>query len=157
MRIQSFALLMILLPSLLQSQQCPVGLKYAGQLYGAGSFGSNFSQYRDVQLPKGAKIDGSYHQPSISAVDNGKSSAHSPLTASQVPAGIYIVPNGDNSANHGWAVHSPQLLPASWDMNNNTISQYKFGMVLYCTTGSGEIDRTTGGCNVKVDVCYKPK
>ena len=41
-------------------------------------------------------------------------------------------------------------------MKTNTISQYKFGIRLYCTTGSGEVDRTTGGCNAKMAVYYKP-
>lgn len=137
--------------------QCPAGFKHADKpLYGEGSWGSNFYGLREVLLPPGEKIDTSYHQPSISAVANGKSDARSPLVASQVPAGIFIIPSGDDSANHGWAVHSPVLSAGVADPSTNIVSQWKFGMQLYCTTGSGEIDRTTGGCNVKVEVCYKP-
>jgi|SRR5208337_1243502 len=141
--------------------QCPAGFEHVDKpLYGQGSFGSNYYGFGEVLLPPNIKLDTSYHQPSIPAVANGKSDARSRLVASEVPAGIYIVPSGDNSANHGWAVGDGaepriQLVPAVWDANTNTISQYKFGMRLYCTTGSGEFDRTTGGCNVKVDVCYK--
>jgi len=34
-----------------------------------------------------------------------------------------------------------QLVPGKWDMNTNIISQYKFGMRFYCTTGSGALRR----------------
>lgn len=139
--------------------QCD-GLKHAGQVGGEGAFGSNLYAFKEILLPANIKLDTSFHQPSISAVANGKSDARSRLVASEVPAGICIVPSGDNNANHGWAVGDGQeprisLVPAVWDTNTNTISQYKFGIRLYCTTGSGELDRTTGGCNAKVDVFYK--
>jgi hypothetical protein len=88
--------------------------------------------------------------------ENGQSDAHSPLTAQQIPKGIYIVPYGSNDHEKGWAVHSPELKGVEWD-DNATITRYVFGMTLYCTTGSGEADRFVGGCNVNVDVCYKPK
>jgi hypothetical protein len=140
--------------------QCE-GMKYAGEAHGEGSFGSNLYGFGEVLLPLNAKLDASYHQTTIVAVANGKSSATSRLVASEVPAGICIVPSGDNTANHGWAVGDGaepriQLIPATWDTKTNTISQYKFGIRLYCTTGSGELDRTTGGCNAKVAVYYKP-
>lgn len=141
------------------SAQCD-GLQHAGQVYGEGSFNSNFYGFKEVLLPRDVKLDTTYHQPSISAVANGKSDARSRLVASEVPAGICIVPSGDNSANHGWSVGDGaepriHLIPAVWDTNTNTISQYKFGIRMYCTTGSGALDATTGGCNVKVDVYYK--
>jgi hypothetical protein len=141
--------------------QCPAGLISVGRIYGEGSFGSNLVTYKEILLPAGARIDTSYHQPALSPPANGKSDAHSRLVVSEVPAGIFIVPGGDDSANHGWAVGDGpepriQLVPATWDSTTNTISQYKFGIRLYCTTGSGEADRWTGGCNVHVDVCYKP-
>jgi len=140
--------------------QCD-GLQYAGEAHGEGSFGSNLYGFGEVILPSNIKLDTSYHQTAIGAVANGKSAARSRLVASEVPAGICIVPTGDNTANHGWAVGDGaepriQLIPASWDMKTNTITQYKFGIRLYCTTGSGELDRTTGGCNAKVAVYYKP-
>lgn len=137
------------------------GLAYAGEAHGEGSFGSNLYGFGEVVLPSSIKLDTSYHQTSIGAVANGKSDARSRLVASEVPAGVCIVPSGDNNANHGWAVGDGpepriQLIPAAWDMKTNTILQYKFGIRLYCTTGSGEFDRTTGGCNAKVAVYYKP-
>jgi hypothetical protein len=155
-----FIILAVVACSGIAFAQCN-GLQYVGQLYGQGSFNSNYYGFREVLLPTNAKIDSSYHQPSIAAVANGKSDARSRLVASEVPAGICIAPSGDNNAAHGWSVGDGadpriQLAPATWDMSTNTITQYKFGMRLYCTTGSGELDRTTGGCNVKVDVFYKP-
>lgn len=140
--------------------QCE-GLAHAGQLGGEGSYNSNLVGYGEVLLPPNVKLDTSFHQAKLGAVANGKSSAYSHLVVSQVPAGICIVPSGDNSANHGWAVgdgSSPviELVPAVWDASKNTISQYKFRIRLYCTTGSGLPDATTGGCNAKVDVFYKP-
>jgi hypothetical protein len=142
------------------SAQCE-GLQHAGEAHGEGSFGSNLYGFGEVVLPPNIKLDTSYHQTTISAVANGKSSALSHLVASEVPAGICIVPTGDNNANHGWAVGDGadpriQLIPAAWDVKTNTITQYKFGIRLYCTTGSSEFDRTTGGCNAKVAVYYKP-
>lgn len=140
--------------------QCD-GLRHAGDAYGTGSYQSDLKAFREVLLAPNVKLDTSYHQPKIDAVANGKSEARSRLVASEVPAGICIVPSGDETANHGWAVgdgYEPriQLLPAVWDSNTNTISQYKFGIRLYCTTGSGALDATTGGCNAKVAVYYKP-
>ena len=137
------------------------GLTYAGEAHGEGAFGSNLYGFGEVLLPPNIKLDTSYHQTTIGAVANGKSDARSRLVASEVPAGICIVPSGDNNANHGWAVGDGaepriQLIPAAWDMQTNTITRYKFGIRLYCTTGSGELDRTTGGCNAKVAVYYKP-
>jgi hypothetical protein len=154
--ISSFALV-----SSLSGAQCPSGLVSVGRIYGAGSFGNNYVAFQEVLLTPNIHIDQSYRQSSIGPVANGKSDARSHFTVSQVPAGIFITPGGDDSASHGWAVGdgpSPviQLAPAAWDLQTNSISQYKFGMRLYCTTGSGEYDRTTGGCNVHVDVCYKP-
>ena len=156
-----FALAVVICLGNVSFGQCPTGLEHVDkQLYGEGSFGSNLVAFGEVLLPPGVNLDSSYHQASIPAVANGKSDARSRLVASEVPPGIYIVPSGDNSANHGWSVGDGpepriQLVPAVWDMHTNTISQYKFEMRLYCTTGSGEYDRTTGGCNVKVDVCFK--
>jgi len=137
------------------------GLTFAGYAYGDGHFGSNLYGFGEVLLPPNIKLDGSYHQTTIGAVANGKSDARSRLVPSDVPAGICIEPSGDNSADHGWAVGDGiepriQLLPARWDINTNLVTQYKFGIRLYCTTGSGLPAMTTGGCNAKVAVYYKP-
>jgi hypothetical protein len=139
--------------------QCD-GLKFAGYAYGEGHFNSNLYGYGEVLLPPNTKLDKTFHQTTISAVANGKSDARSRLVPSDVPAGICIVPTGDNSANHGWAIGDGiepriKLEPANWD-DNNVITQFKFGIRLYCTTGSGIGDMTTGGCNAKVAVYYKP-
>jgi hypothetical protein len=142
--------------------QCPGGFTATEKpLYGEGDSRHNFAEYREVLLPVNVRIDRSYHQPALGRVANGQSDARSRLVVSEVPAGLYIIPGGDDRANHGWAVGDGpepriQLAPAAWDYATNTITQYKFGMRLYCTTGSSVVDATTGGCNVKVTVCYKP-
>ncbi len=129
--------------------QCPAGAVHVGDLYGEGAFNSNLNATKDVLLPAGIKLDPNYHQPTVKAFGGG-SDARSNMQASEIPAGICIAPNGTEDHNKGWAIHSPSLAPATWD--GYTIKQFKFSIALYCTTGSGEIDRTTGGCNVRVPV-----
>jgi hypothetical protein len=129
--------------------QCPAGAKHVGDLYGEGAYNSNLNAVKDVVLPAGIKLDANYKQATIKTFGGG-SDARSNMQASEVPAGLCIQPSGTEDHDKGWAVHSPSLAPATWD--GYTIKQFKFSLTLYCTTGSGEIDRTTGGCNVKVPV-----
>lgn len=131
------------------------GLKHAGTLYIDGSFNNNGNGTKEVLLPKGVvKLDDSFHQTSLKAFGGG-SDARSPLQPSQIPAGICIVATGAEDHEKGWAVHSPSLHVVSDD--GERVTQRGFSMTLYCTVGSGEIDRTVGGCNAKVEVYYKPK
>jgi hypothetical protein len=138
-----------------QDNKCPQGFNFAGRLYGSGSYGSNFAHRVEIQFPPNVRIDSSYQQGSVHA-ENGQSDAHSRLSPQAIPKGIHIVPFGSDDHEKGWAVDDPELKGIAWD-DDGRITRYGFGMQLYCTTGSGEADRIVGGCNVDVDVCYKPK
>lgn len=141
--------------SLAQDNKCPQGFTFAGRLYGSGSYGSNFAHRIEIQFPPNARIDSSYQQAAVHA-ENGQSDAHSRLNPQAIPKGIHIVPFGSDDHEKGWAVDDPELKGVAWD-DDGRITRYGFGMQLYCTTGSGEADRFVGGCNVDVDVCYKPR
>jgi hypothetical protein len=136
-----------------QKEKCPAGATFVGNLEGAGAFNSNLNSRPNVLLPVGFVLNESYHQSTLQSFGGG-SDARSTMQASEVPAGLFIAPYGTEDHDKGWAVHTPELAPAVW--KGNLISQFKFSLTLYCTTGSGEIDRTTGGCNVKVPVCAIP-
>jgi len=139
--------------SFAQKEKCPAGATYVGNLEGAGAFKSNLNSRPNVVLPAGFVLSETYHQSTLQSFGGG-SDARSTMQASEVPAGLFIAPYGTEDHDKGWAVHSPELAPAVW--KGNLITQFKFSLTLYCTTGSGEIDRTTGGCNVKVPVCAVP-
>jgi len=109
----------------------------------------------EITFPPNARIDSSYQQGAVHA-ENGQSDAHSSLKPQAIPKGIHIVPFGSDDHQKGWAVADPELKGTAWD-DDGRITRYGFGMQLYCTTGIGEADRVVGGCNVDVDVCYKPK
>jgi hypothetical protein len=131
------------------------GLKFAGELGVEGSFNNNGNRTQEVSLPVGAvNIDTTFHQTSLKAFGGG-SDARSPLQASQIPAGICIVATGTEDHEKGWAVHSPYFHVVADD--GVRVTQRAFGMTLYCTVGSNELDRTVGGCNAKVQVYYKLK
>jgi hypothetical protein len=151
-RIGAISLVLALMPVLASAQadKCPTGTKYIGNLYGAGAYNSNLNARPDVLLPPGIKLDQSKHQTTLRPFGGG-SDARSNMQASEVPAGLFIAPYGTEDHNKGWAVHSPALLPATWD--GYSIKQFKFTLTLYCTTGSGVPDQFTGGCNVNVPVC----
>lgn len=133
-------------PIALAQHSCPQGFIYAGKLSGSGGYGA-FDERRELELPEGASLDTSYQQAKVRARD-GNSNAKSNLRAEDIPKGIHIAPSGTTSLNKGWAVSKPELKQVD--------SQYKFGMQLYCTTPGG-FSENMGGCEVEVQVCYKPK
>ena len=135
--------------------RCPAGFRFAGRLHGEGSFGSNFNQRAEVTFAPSPRIDKTYQQDSVHA-ENGQSDAHTNLRPENIPHGIRIVPFGSDDHEKGWAVLEPELKGVEFD-DEDRVTRYAFGMHLYCTTGSGEADRFVGGCDVNVDVCYKPK
>jgi hypothetical protein len=149
------------------TEQVPSGVRLRRNVVWFWKFRQQLQHYNghpQVTFPANARIDSSFQQASVHP-ENGQSDAHSPLTAQQIPKGIYIVPYGSDDHEKGWAAHSPELKGIEWD-DNATITRYVFGMTLYCATGSGEADRLVGGCNVyvdvggcnvNVDVCYQPK
>jgi hypothetical protein len=133
-----------------QKEKCPAGSTFVGNLEGAGSYNNNLNSRPNVVLPAGFVLNESYRQPTLQSFGGG-SDARSTMQASEVPAGLFIAPYGTEDHDKGWAVHTPELAPAVW--KGNIISQFKFSLTLYCTTGSGALAATTGGCNVKVPVC----
>ena len=98
-------------------------------------------------LPEGATLDTSYQQPNVRARD-GSSQAKSKLRGTDIPKGIHVFPHGSTDFQKGWAVSDPKL--------EQVQGRYKFGMKLYCTTAGGTT-ANMGGCEVEVEVCYKPK
>ena len=133
-------------PSILAQHSCPEGFNYVGSLSLTGSYGAA-EEKKEIELPAGATIDTSYQQTSIRA-RNGNRDAQSNLRAEDIPRGIYLSPSGTTSLGKGWAVSKPELKQVE--------SRQRFGMKLYCTT-SGSSYENMGGCEVEVEVCYKPK
>ena len=134
-------------PSILaQKNSCPAGFNYVGSLSLTGSYGAA-EEKKEIEIPAGATIDTSYQQTSIRA-RGGNRKAQSNLRAEDIPGGIHISPSGTTSYYKGWAVSKPELKQVE--------SRQRFGMKLYCTTGGGNVENM-GGCEVEVEVCYKPK
>ena len=133
-------------PSILAQRSCPEGFNYVGSLSLTGSYGAA-EEKKEIALPEGATIDTSYQQKSVRA-RNGNQKAQSDLRAEDIPKGIHIIPSGTTSLGKGWAVSKPEL--------KQDQSSQVFGMKLYCTTGGASYDNM-GGCEVQVEVCYKPK
>jgi hypothetical protein len=135
---------------LLAQHNCPEGLLFAGTLTGTGSYGIAFDERRELNLPPNATIDTSFQQSNV-RVRAGNSRAQSTLQGKDIPKGIYIIPGGSTSYDNGWAVSAPELKTVG------DPAQYRFGMKLYCISSSSAAYVQFGGCNVSVDVCYKPK
>ena len=137
-------------PAFAQAGKCPAGSKFVGNIEGEGSFDKNLNSHREVALPEGTVLDSAKQQTALKPAGGG-SDSRSDMPASAVPAGIFIAPYGSEDHEKGWAIHSPTLVPATGI--GNQIKQFRFGLTLYCTTGSGEIDRFVGPCYVRVPVC----
>ena len=142
--------LLSIAPPLLAQHNCPTGFDFGGTLKGGGSYGISFDERREVLLPAYATIDTSFQQDNVRAhAGNGK--AKSDLTAKDIPKGIFIAPHGSTLYNNGWAVSAPEL------KTEGEPARYRFGMKLYCISSSSSHNMNNGGCDVNVDVCYKPK
>jgi hypothetical protein len=137
-------------PTFAQADKCPTNSKFVGNIEGQGSFNNNLNSHREVALPEGIVLDSTKLQTALKPAGGG-SDSRSDMPASAVPAGIFIAPYGSEDHEKGWAIHSPTLVPAPGI--GNKIKQFRFGLTLYCTTGSGEIDRFVGPCYVRVPVC----
>jgi hypothetical protein len=137
-------------PAFAQADKCPAGSKFVGNIEAEGSFNKNLNSHREVALPEGTILDSTKQQTALKPAGGG-SDSRSDMPASSIPAGIFIVPYGSEDHEKGWAIHSPTLVAATGIRNE--IKQFKFGLTLYCTTGSGEIDRFVGPCYVRVTVC----
>jgi hypothetical protein len=142
--------LLSMAPPLPAQHNCPEGFNFAGTLHGTGSYGIAFDERREVTLPLYATIDTSFQQSNVRA-RAGNSKAKSDLQAKDIPKGIYILTGGSTHYDNGWAVSAPEL---------KTVGEpprYRFGMKLYCISSSNSPNAQFGGCDVNVDVCYKPK
>jgi hypothetical protein len=142
--------LLSMAPPLLAQHNCPPGFDYAGALRGAGSGGIAFDERRQVNLPPYATIDMSFQQSKVRA-HAGNGQAQSDLHAKDIPKGIYIITGGSTIYDNGWAVSAPELKTVGEP------ARYQFGMKLYCISSSTTPTMHAGGCDVNVDVCYKPK
>ena len=146
-----------LLASTLSSAQsnCPAGFNYAGTLSGSGSPSSELNERETLRLPQNARLDESFQQKKVRAT-NAKSGARSSMTAQDVPKGLLIIPHGksDKLNEQGWAVSDPELKALGRD-SSGKVTQYEFGMKLFCNVGRGP-NPMVGDCSVDVDVCYRP-
>lgn len=129
---------------------CPQGFDHAGTLTGSGSYGIAFDERREINLPMYATIDMSFQQSAVRA-RAGNRTAQSDLHAKDIPKGIHIIPSGSTLYDNGWAVSAPELKTVGEP------ARYRFGMKLYCISSSTVPTAHYGGCQVTVDVCYKPK
>lgn len=142
--------------SLLSAQHnCPEDFWSAGVLMGSGSYGVAFDERRKVNLPVHATIDASYQQKSVRA-RAGNSRAQSDMQAKDIPKGIFIMPYGSTLYENGWAVSAPELNVVK-TADPEAPTRYVFGMKLYCISSSSAAESHHGGCDVNVEVCYKPK
>jgi hypothetical protein len=119
---------------------------------GTASYGTPFNERREVTLPEGATLDTSFQQQKVRS-SAGNQKAQSNLLAKDIPKGILIIPSGSTTYGQSWAVSAPELKVVGSGDN----AQYKFGMQLYCTTSGNRSEQHFGGCDVNVEVCYKPK
>lgn len=155
-RLGTVMLGMLSLVLLLSAQNnCPEGFRSAGVLMGSGSYGVAFDERRQVNLPEQATIDTSYQQKRVRA-RGGNSRAKSDMQAKDIPKGILIIPYGSTRYDNGWAVSAPELKMMKTD-DPEAPTRYVFGMRLYCISSSSASEALYGGCDVNVEVCYKPK
>jgi hypothetical protein len=134
---------------------CPEGFKYAGTLSGTGSLWQPLDERKTVKFRQNVALDESFQQTNVRAT-NGKSGAQSALRPQDIPKGVLIIPHGesDDMYRQGWAVSDPELKGIERDANGK-ITQYEFGMKLFCKVRPTGANPNTGDCSVDVDVCYK--
>ena len=138
--------------SLLSSAQsnCPQGFVFVGSLSGTGSQTQEFNKKVELKLPPGATLDESFQQSTVRAT-NAKGKAN--LRPQDIPKGILIIPYGSNDSDKVWSVSEPTIKKEN---NETSSSRYIFGMHLFCMAKGHTFSQNTGGCEVSVEVCYKP-
>ena len=115
-----------------------------------------FDRRVGLRLPENVTLDESYQQTKLTAT-NGKGKESSNVGPQDVPKGILIIPSGSRDPLLRWAVSEPRLVALERD-KNGTVTQYGFGMHLFCSVeGSDFARQTEAGCTVDVVVCFKPK
>jgi hypothetical protein len=117
---------------------CPEEFRYVGTLSGNGSGDAPLDARKTLNLPPNATLDVSFQQKSVRAT-NGRRGAHSSMRAQDVPKGILIIPSGvsDNVSHQGWAVSDPELKALDKDASGR-VTQYQFGMRLFCNASSSD-------------------
>jgi hypothetical protein len=146
----TFEVLRALLPLCAQQHNCPAGFDYAGILKGGGAYGIPFNQVRELDLPSTATIDTSFQQANVRA-SAGNKEAKSDMRAKDIPKGILIIPSGSTLYDNGWAVSKPELKQVG------SPARYHFSLNLYCISSSTPPTMHYGGCDVSVEVCFKPQ
>jgi hypothetical protein len=136
---------------------CPEGFRNAGTLSGTGSAWQPLDERKTIRFRENVMLDESFQQRNVRAT-NGKSGVQSALRGQDIPKGVLIIPHGksDDIYHQGWAVSDPELKGIERDANGR-ITQYEFGMKLFCRVGSTGANPHFGECSVDVDVCYKPQ
>jgi hypothetical protein len=149
-----FLIFVFLTMSVLSNAQsnCPQGFAYVGTLSGTGSATQEFNKKVVLKLPESATFDESFQQIKVKATSaKGKSN----LRPQDIPKGILIIPHGSNDREKVWSVSKPKLAEINEDGTSST--RHEFGMHLFCRVESSPYSQQTGGCDVQVEVCYKPK
>jgi hypothetical protein len=98
-----------------------------------------------------AAADESFQQSAVRAT-NTKGKAN--LRPQDIPKGILIIPYGSTDSDKVWSVSDPTIKKEN---NETSSSRYIFGMHLFCMVKVHTFSQNTGGCEVSVEVCYKPK
>jgi hypothetical protein len=136
----------------------PQGFTYAGRL--SASSGSNPTDEAKedhwMLLPLNTVLDSTYDQPA-QPFSNSGGGAQSPLTAADIPPGIYVECGGSDTHGKRWAVLPPysglSILSASFN-RDYTVRQFRLTFGLYAYTGTS---LGNGGATTTVDIWYKPK
>ena len=151
-----FLIFVFLTMSVLSNAQskCPQGFAYVGTLSGTGSSTQEFNKKVVLKLPESATFDESFQQIKVKATSaNGKSN----LRPHDIPKGILIIPHGSNDREKVWSVSESKLAEIKEENNGFSSTRHEFGMLLFCRVESSPYSQQTGGCDVTVEVCYKPK
>lgn len=125
--------------------QCPAGFTDAGEVSASVNAGryQEISVTKEVLLPKGLRLDTSYHQKSIRAAGDG---AASDMRASEIPAGIYLIPTG-RAGGGWWSISNPRLEASAEGL-------LKFKIDLYANSGSRSAT-AQAAADVRVHVCFR--
>jgi hypothetical protein len=102
-----------------------------------------------LRLPEGATLDVPYQQSRVRAANaEGKAS----LRPQDISISILIIPHSPNGHEKVWSVSEPKLTEIKADS-----TRYEFGMRLFCRVEDSPYSQQSGGCDVQVEICYKPK
>jgi hypothetical protein len=116
-------------------------------LYGAADSGAQaWQKDESCNLPRGFRLDNSYHQGNFNCCGGGASSN---IAQSDIPAGIHLQVDGG----HYWSVVQPMGMKTLEEDDEGRAILRQFFIHTYC----GPEGRPGPGCNVKVAVWAKQK